>query len=59
MTSATSKNIIMGVRKKHDETLRMVKGYKTADKGYTIPANWSNNEITGDYVIVPPAWWTR
>ena len=55
MTSATRKNIIMSVRKKHDETIRMVKSYQTADKGYTIPANWPNNEIIGDYVIVPPA----
>lgn len=38
-----------------DELLRMVKGLQTADKGYAIPANWPNNEIVGDHVIVPPA----
>jgi len=38
-----------------DEILRMVKGLQTADKGYAIPANWPNNEIIGDHVIIPPA----
>jgi peroxiredoxin (alkyl hydroperoxide reductase subunit C) len=38
-----------------DEILRMVKGLQTADKGYAIPANWPNNEVIGDHVIVPPA----
>jgi peroxiredoxin (alkyl hydroperoxide reductase subunit C) len=38
-----------------DELLRMVKGLQTADKGYAIPANWPNNEIVGEHVIVPPA----
>jgi len=38
-----------------DELLRMVRGLQTADKGYAIPANWPNNEIIGDHVIVPPA----
>ena len=38
-----------------DEILRMVKGLQIADKGYAIPANWPNNEIIGDHVIVPPA----
>jgi len=38
-----------------DEILRMVKGLQIADRGYAIPANWPNNEIIGDHVIVPPA----
>ena len=38
-----------------DEILRMVKGLQIADKGYAIPANWPNNEIIGDHVIIPPA----
>ncbi len=39
-----------------DEILRMVKGLQTADKhGVAIPANWPNNEIVGDHVIIPPA----
>lgn len=38
-----------------DEILRMVKALQIADKGYAIPANWPNNEIIGDHVIIPPA----
>ncbi|MCR6623508.1 MAG: peroxiredoxin [archaeon YNP-LCB-024-027] len=38
-----------------DEILRMIKALQIADKGYAIPANWPNNEIIGDNVIVPPA----
>jgi len=38
-----------------DEILRMVKALQIADRGYAIPANWPNNEIIGDNVIVPPA----
>jgi peroxiredoxin (alkyl hydroperoxide reductase subunit C) len=39
-----------------DEILRMVKGLQTVDKyGVAIPANWPNNELIGDRVIVPPA----
>jgi len=38
-----------------DEILRMVKALQIADKGYAIPANWPNNEIIGDNVIIPPA----
>lgn len=38
-----------------DEILRMIKGLQTADTGYAIPANWPNNEIVNDHVIVPPA----
>ncbi|MCD6470294.1 peroxiredoxin [Candidatus Bathyarchaeota archaeon] len=38
-----------------DEILRMVRALQIADKGYAIPANWPNNEIIGDHVIVPPA----
>lgn len=39
-----------------DEILRMVKGLQTADEHkVAIPANWPNNELFGDRVIVPPA----
>ncbi len=39
-----------------DEFLRMIKGFQVADKeGVAIPANWPNNEIVGDEVIIPPA----
>jgi peroxiredoxin (alkyl hydroperoxide reductase subunit C) len=39
-----------------DEILRIVKGLQTADKnGVAMPANWPNNELIGDRVIVPPA----
>lgn len=38
-----------------DEILRMIKALQIADEGYAIPANWPNNEIIGDSVIVPPA----
>jgi peroxiredoxin (alkyl hydroperoxide reductase subunit C) len=39
-----------------DEILRAVKGMQTSDKnGVAIPANWPNNEILKDRVIVPPA----
>jgi peroxiredoxin (alkyl hydroperoxide reductase subunit C) len=38
-----------------DEILRMIKGFQTADKhGVAIPANWPNNELVRDEVIVPP-----
>jgi peroxiredoxin (alkyl hydroperoxide reductase subunit C) len=39
-----------------DEILRMVKGLQINDKyGVALPANWPNNELVGDEVIVPPA----
>ena len=39
-----------------DEILRMVRGLQTNDKhGVAIPANWPNNELIGDEVIIPPA----
>jgi len=39
-----------------DEILRMVKGFQVADKnGVAIPADWPNNEIIGDHVIIHPA----
>lgn len=39
-----------------DEILRMIKGLQTGDEhGVAIPANWPDNEIVGDHVIVPPA----
>jgi len=39
-----------------DEILRMVRGLKTNDEnGVAIPANWPNNELIGDEVIIPPA----
>jgi peroxiredoxin (alkyl hydroperoxide reductase subunit C) len=39
-----------------DEFLRMIKGFQLSDKmDVAIPANWPNNELFGDDVIVPPA----
>jgi peroxiredoxin (alkyl hydroperoxide reductase subunit C) len=39
-----------------DEFLRMIKGFQVADaQKVAIPANWPNNELLGDRVIVPPA----
>ncbi|OYD15868.1 peroxiredoxin [candidate division WOR-3 bacterium JGI_Cruoil_03_44_89] len=39
-----------------DEILRMVKAFQVADKnGVAMPANWPNNELIGDKVIIPPA----
>ena len=38
-----------------DEILRMIKGFHTADKyDVAIPANWPENELVEDEVIVPP-----
>jgi peroxiredoxin (alkyl hydroperoxide reductase subunit C) len=39
-----------------DEILRMVKAMQISDKNkVAMPANWPNNELIGDKVIVPPA----
>ena len=39
-----------------DEFVRMVKGFQIADKnGVAMPANWPENELMGDNVIIPPA----
>jgi len=39
-----------------DEFLRMIKGFQIAEKnGVAIPANWPNNELLKDRVIIPPA----
>lgn len=39
-----------------DEILRAVEGMQVSDKhGVAIPANWPNNKILKDRVIVPPA----
>lgn len=39
-----------------DEILRMVKGFQISDKdGVAMPANWPENELVGDHVIIPPA----
>jgi len=39
-----------------DEFLRMIKGFQIADRdGVAIPANWPENELIKDQVIVPPA----
>ncbi len=39
-----------------DELLRMVKAIQIADNNHAaMPANWPNNELIGDNVIVPPA----
>lgn len=39
-----------------DEFLRMMKGFKKAEEErVAIPANWPENELIGDGVIIPPA----
>ena len=39
-----------------DEILRLVKSLQiTYNNGRATPANWPNNDIFGDDVIVPPA----
>ncbi len=39
-----------------DEFLRMIKGFQVSDKnGVAMPANWPNNELVKDEVIIPPA----
>lgn len=39
-----------------DEFLRMIRAFQVADKNMVaMPANWPNNELIGDKVIVPPA----
>lgn len=39
-----------------DELLRAVKALQVADKEKSaMPANWPNNELIGDKIIVPPA----
>lgn len=39
-----------------DEILRMVKGFQVSDKnGVAMPANWPENELVGEEVIIPPA----
>jgi len=38
-----------------DEVLRVVKALQTTDnKGVAMPANWPNNELIKDKVIIPP-----
>ncbi len=38
-----------------DEILRMVKGFQVSDKNkVAMPANWPNNELIKDRVIIPP-----
>ena len=38
-----------------DEVLRAVKALQISDKQGAMPANWPNNELIGDRVIVPPS----
>ncbi|MHC1591412.1 MAG: peroxiredoxin [Candidatus Helarchaeales archaeon] len=39
-----------------DEILRMVEAFQLSDeKKVAIPANWPNNELIGNRVIIPPA----
>ena len=39
-----------------DEILRVVRALQISDKnGVAMPANWPNNELVGDHVIIPPA----
>jgi len=39
-----------------DEFIRMIRGFQKADEeGVAIPANWPENELVRDHLIVPPA----
>jgi peroxiredoxin (alkyl hydroperoxide reductase subunit C) len=38
-----------------DEIVRAVKALKVSEKQGAVPANWPNNELIQDRVIVPPA----
>ncbi|MEM3072991.1 MAG: peroxiredoxin, partial [Candidatus Bathyarchaeia archaeon] len=39
-----------------DEILRVVEAMQISDKhGVAMPANWPNNEVVKDHVIIPPA----
>ena len=38
-----------------DEVVRAVKALQLSDAQGAVPANWPNNELIGDRVIVPPA----
>jgi peroxiredoxin (alkyl hydroperoxide reductase subunit C) len=39
-----------------DEFVRMIKGFKVSDKeNVALPANWPDNELIKDRVIIPPA----
>lgn len=38
-----------------DEVLRAVKALQISDKQGAMPADWPNNDLIGDRVIVPPA----
>ena len=39
-----------------DEFVRMIKGFQISDKeNVAMPANWPNNELIKDRVIIPPA----
>jgi peroxiredoxin (alkyl hydroperoxide reductase subunit C) len=38
-----------------DEIVRMIRGFQTAEaQKVAIPANWPQNELIGDHVILPP-----
>ena len=46
----------LNVGRNMDEILRLVEALQLADKyGRALPANWPNNELIGDQLIVPPA----
>ncbi len=46
----------MEIGRNMDEILRVVKALQVSDaNGVAIPANWPDNELIGDRVIVPPA----
>jgi peroxiredoxin (alkyl hydroperoxide reductase subunit C) len=37
-----------------DEIVRVVKALQISDKQGAVPANWPENELIGDRIIVPP-----
>jgi peroxiredoxin (alkyl hydroperoxide reductase subunit C) len=44
----------MEVGRNIDEILRTVKAFQVSDQQGAMPANWPNNSLIGDRVIIPP-----
>ncbi len=44
----------MEVGRNIDEILRAVKAFQVSDQQGAMPANWPNNSLIGDRVIIPP-----
>ena len=44
----------MEIGRNIDEILRAVKALRTSDQQGAVPANWPNNSLIGDRIIIPP-----